>query len=66
MSGASMNPARSFGPALVFNTWGRVWIYFVGTPIGAILASLVYRFILSKRQLPIPIFTTFQQRHEGI
>lgn len=41
-SGASLNPARSFGPALVNLDFHNHWIYWVGPLIGAGLASLVY------------------------
>lgn len=41
-SGASLNPARSFGPALVNLDFHHHWIYWVGPLIGAALASLVY------------------------
>ncbi|HEY7975253.1 MAG TPA: aquaporin [Ktedonobacterales bacterium] len=43
VSGASMNPARSFGPALVSGDLGSVWIYFVGPLAGALLATLIAR-----------------------
>jgi aquaporin Z len=43
IDGASMNPARSFGPALVASDFGNVWIYVVGPAIGALLAVLVTR-----------------------
>ncbi len=45
ITGASMNPARSFSPALVGNIWQHQWLYWVAPIIGAQLAVLVYRFI---------------------
>ncbi|HVU33707.1 MAG TPA: aquaporin [Opitutaceae bacterium] len=38
ISGASMNPARSLGPALVGGELGSVWIYLAGPALGALLA----------------------------
>ena len=38
VSGASMNPARSLGPALVSGDLGQAWIYVVGPLAGALLA----------------------------
>jgi aquaporin NIP len=43
--GASMNPARSLGPAFVSGATQHLWIYIVATTLGAIAASLVYQTI---------------------
>ncbi|CAO2816505.1 unnamed protein product [Amaranthus hypochondriacus] len=40
--GASMNPAVTFGPAVVSWTWAHHWVYWVGPFIGAALASIIY------------------------
>ena len=43
VSGASMNPARSFGPALISGTWDHHWVYWMGPVLGAVLGGLAYR-----------------------
>jgi MIP family channel proteins len=45
ITGASMNPARSFGPALASGTWTQFWIYVAGPVIGAALGAFAYQFI---------------------
>ena len=45
VSGASMNPARSLGPALVAGHMDQVWIYIVGPLIGATSGACVYRLL---------------------
>ena len=45
ISGTSLNPARSFGPALVSGEWQDQWIYAVAPPLGGILGLLVYRLV---------------------
>ena len=43
ISGASMNPARSFGPALVGSVWTDHWVYWASPAIGAGIGSLFYK-----------------------
>ncbi|KAG7959981.1 hypothetical protein I3843_10G097300 [Carya illinoinensis] len=45
ISGASMNPARSLGPAFVHNEYRGIWVYIVGPILGAVSGALVYNLI---------------------
>jgi aquaporin NIP len=49
ISGASMNPARSLGPALVSGMWSEQWIYIAGPLLGALLAVGAYRLMTGER-----------------
>jgi len=42
ITGASLNPARSFGPALITGTWDYQWAYWIAPLIGGALAAIVY------------------------
>jgi MIP family channel proteins len=45
LTGASMNPARSFGPALAAGEWTDFWVYVAGPVAGATLGAFAYEFI---------------------
>ncbi len=49
-TGTSVNPARSFGPALFVggDALGSVWVFIVAPLIGGVLAALVYKFLQLK------------------
>ena len=54
ISGASMNPARSLGPALVAGDLRSLWVYLVGPTLGALLAVPAYRALYGDR-IPHPL-----------
>jgi aquaporin Z len=45
ISGASMNPARSIGPAFVSGDLHALWLYIAAPILGATLAALTYQFV---------------------
>lgn len=53
ITGAAMNPARAFGPALVSGAWDDQWVYWMGPLVGGILAAfLQHRFLMEHAPSP--------------
>ena len=49
MTGAALNPARAFGPALVFGEWHAQAAYWIGPVVGSVLAALLWERVLLKK-----------------
>ncbi|CAH0763874.1 unnamed protein product [Diatraea saccharalis] len=50
LTGGSMNPARSFGPALWSMRWESHWVYWVGPFVGGIVPAVFYKYIWLKKK----------------
>ena len=46
ISGSSVNPARSLGPAIVGTDFGDIWIYLIFPPVGAILGWVIHKVVV--------------------
>ncbi|KAK9843905.1 hypothetical protein WJX84_007372 [Apatococcus fuscideae] len=46
IDGCSINPARTFGPAVVAENWAQHWLYWVGPLSGSILAAIFYAIVM--------------------
>jgi aquaporin related protein len=63
-TGGSLNPARSFGPAVISHTFSSYhWIYWVGPILGAFLASAFYMFIKACKCSLLSCKTTIYANH---
>ncbi len=62
ITGASMNPARSFGPALASGTWSSFWVYVIGPLIGATIGVFAYELVRGPKSL----ISTATQSTEGV
>jgi MIP family channel proteins len=55
ISGASMNPARSLGPALVSGELHAVWVYLLAPVIGTSIGGLAYQFVRGEEPRVAPV-----------
>ncbi|HTQ80071.1 MAG TPA: aquaporin [Thermoanaerobaculia bacterium] len=49
LTGASLNPARTLGPAVATGNFADLWVYLVGPGAGAVVAGLLYRGVFEDR-----------------
>ena len=49
LTGASLNPARTLGPAVASGNYADIWLYFVGPLLGATIAALLYDRLLKEK-----------------
>ena len=45
LTGASVNPARTLGPAVAGDYYTHIWVYLIATPLGGLVAGLLYKFM---------------------
>lgn len=48
LTGASLNPARTLGPALALGNFTNLWVYFAGPVLGGLAAAGLYRGVLNR------------------
>ncbi len=64
LTGASMNPARTLGPAVALGDLNYVWMYFVGPAAGGVLAAILYdKIFLPSTELTPPVDAAEKGKH---
>ncbi|XP_055891199.1 aquaporin-like [Biomphalaria glabrata] len=48
LTGCSMNPIRTLGPAVIAGVWDDHWLYWVAPTLGGVLGALIYKYILAQ------------------
>lgn len=62
LTGAAMNPARVFGPAVAANFWSTHYVYWLGPLLGGGLAGLVYRIFIERKPVTTTTTTAAERR----
>jgi MIP family channel proteins len=65
ISGASMNPMRSAGPAIVSGELHALWLYIVAPVVGASLGALAYQFVRGEQTRPAELVGESVASKEG-
>jgi MIP family channel proteins len=50
LTGASLNPARSIGPAVASGNFENLWVYLIGPALGGVLAGVLYKTVFEERE----------------
>ena len=53
LTGAALNPARAFGPALAAGFWSAHYVYWVGPLLGGVLAAVLYVYLNSSESMSL-------------
>jgi glycerol uptake facilitator-like aquaporin len=58
LTGAAMNPARVFGPAVAANFWKAHYVYWIGPLLGGAAAGFIYRVFIERHPTTVPTEST--------
>lgn len=62
LTGAAMNPARVFGPAVAANFWKAHYVYWIGPLLGGAAAGLIYRVFIERQPATAPAAVAVDRR----